>query len=267
MFTHAPKVHTFAAWVQPGGAVIRRRYAGGICRFRGNSSNRNHSATGSLSMRTWVFLQTRISVPVFSLFRQWSQRGRARTTCFPFSDNFALPEDSKRCCGWSSPEFAGMVHGNVSRPAAARKQLRTSLTTATFNMLTIWAIKTKKEGDHEQPQRRRDGFEGAAVWAVDVVLHKGERTGGRPDSDTCCCSWYHCLNFPIVTGKHTVVFLRRLFQQLSWAALEEDALCAFYIRPAVYLPSSGASVLRCQFGEARQDSLFTPPSSLKSPLS
>lgn len=61
----------------------------GICRFRGNSSNRNHSATGSLSMRTWVFLQTRISVPVPPPRRQWSQRGRAPTACFAFSDNFA----------------------------------------------------------------------------------------------------------------------------------------------------------------------------------
>lgn len=68
MFTHAPKVHTFTAWVQPVGPVIRRWCAGGICRFRGNSSNRNHSATGSLSMRTWVFLQTRISVPFFFYF-------------------------------------------------------------------------------------------------------------------------------------------------------------------------------------------------------
>lgn len=179
MFTHAPKVHTFAAGVQPGVAVIRRRYAGGICRFRGNSSNRNHSATGSLSMRTWVFLQTRISVPVFSLFRQWSQRGRARTTCFPFSDNFALPEDSKRCCcGWSSPEFAGMVHGNVSRPAAAaaRKQLRTSLTTATLNMLTIWAIKTKK--------RRRS-------WATTKAAGWLRRSGCM--SCGCCITqrWAH----------------------------------------------------------------------------
>lgn len=48
-----------------------------------------------------------------------------------------LPEDSTSCCGLFSPGFAGMVHGDVWRPAAARKQLRTSLATATRNMLTI----------------------------------------------------------------------------------------------------------------------------------
>lgn len=145
MCTPAAEGCTFAAWVLPGGAAIRLRCAGGICRFRGNSSNRNHSATGSLSMRTWVFLQTRISVPVCPPCRQWTQRGRAPTTCFAFSDNFAVPEDSTRCCGLLSPVFAGMVHGDVWRPAAARKQLRTSLATATRNMFTIWAIKTQNK--------------------------------------------------------------------------------------------------------------------------
>lgn len=82
MFTHASKVHTFAACDQPGAAVIHQRCTGGICRFRGNSSNRNHSATGSLSMRTWVFLQTRISVSVFSLFWQGPQRDHAHVLPF-----------------------------------------------------------------------------------------------------------------------------------------------------------------------------------------
>lgn len=95
-------------------------------------------------MRTWVFLQTRICVPVSPPFRQWSPRGHARTTCFAFSDNFAVPEDSTRRCGLLSPEFAGMVRGDVSRPAAARKQLQTSLATATLNMFTIWATETQQ---------------------------------------------------------------------------------------------------------------------------
>lgn len=69
----------------------------------------------------------------------------------------------------------------------------------------------EKLGDNEQPQGRRDGIEGTAVWAVDVVLHKGESKCGRPDSDTCCCSWAHCHNFPIVAGKAPGGFLRRLF--------------------------------------------------------
>lgn len=50
-----------------------------------------------------------------------------------------LAEDWKRCCGLLSPEFAGMVAGDVPRPVAARKQLQTPLATAALNMLTIWA--------------------------------------------------------------------------------------------------------------------------------
>lgn len=139
--------------LQPESSQAAWSFAGGgICRFRGNSSNRNHSATGSLSMRTWVFLQTHISVPVFFVFRQWSQRGHARTTCFAFSDNFAVPEESKRWCGLLSPEFAGMVRGDVWRPAAARKQLQTSLAAARLNMFTIWGIKTKNKEIMSNPR-------------------------------------------------------------------------------------------------------------------
>lgn len=221
MFTHAPKVHTFAAWVQPGGAVIRRQCAGGICRFRGNSSNRNHSATSSLSVRTWVFLQTRISVPVFSLFRQWSQRGHARTPCFAFSDNFAVPEDWERWCGLLSPEFAGMVHGNVSRPAAARKQLQTSLASPTLSMFTIWGIQTKNTEGMSNP---KGGGMASKERLYELWMLYYTKVSGRPDSDTCCCSWSHWLNFPMPAGKHTVVFCVVCFKS---SAEEEDGFWAF----------------------------------------
>ena len=72
--------------------------------------------------------------------------------------------------------FAGMVPRSVPSGNYLNKLAPTML-----NSFMIYWEKRR----YEQPQGRRDGIEGAAVRAVDVVLHKGEwRAGG----DTCCSS-------------------------------------------------------------------------------
>lgn len=125
----------------------------GICRFRGRTlpigiiqqQARFRCGHGCFSRRAFLF-------PFPSPPRVASDRSvpAHRQHVSPFLTT--LPEDSTGCCGLFSPGFAGMVHGDVWRPAAARKQLRTSLATATRNMLTIWTIKTQNKEIMSSPK-------------------------------------------------------------------------------------------------------------------
>lgn len=71
---------------------------------------------------------------------------------------------------------------------------------------------------------------------------------------------------PVVAAGPTVSTFRQWHERTRWfsasfcfksLAEEDDGSC-----PAVYLASSGTSGLRCRFGGARHDSLFTPLSTL-----
>lgn len=206
-------------------------------------------------MRTWVFLQTGISLS--PPFRQWSQRGQARTTCFAFSDNFAVPEDSTRRCGLLSPEFAGMVRGDVSRPAAARKQLQTSLATATLNMFTIWATKTE-ENKEIMSNHKGGGMASKErlyeLWMLyyTKVSASAEELTVTPVVAAGPAGWtfrhWQESTRSFLGGFVCVVCFK------SWDEEEED------VRPDVYLPRL------CRFGEARHYSLSSPPSRLNSAL-
>lgn len=216
----ASQTFTPAAWsphlcsLSPA-VAIRRWCAGGMCRFRGNSSNRNHSATGSLSIRTWVFLQTRISVPVFSPFRQWSQRGHARTACFAISDNFGgrLEALLRITVAWICR------NGCRGHFASCHRQETTSNTSGCSGAQHVHdlSLEIKNKGDYEQPEGRRDGIEGASVWAVDVVLHKGEGRASAKDLPLTpvVAAGPTVWTFRILAGTHTVGFCVVYFESID----------------------------------------------------
>lgn len=151
-------------------------------------------------MRTWVFLHQTL---VFAHLRSCS---------FSFdSDRDPHPQASRTCLFFSHATLTtlraetGKLSGadycariwqewssgarRVLLPSGMNFEQRRSWPRSSYPWFDcITRHDKEKGGQYEQPQGRRDGIEGKAVRAVDVVLHKGECECGRsPDADTCCC--------------------------------------------------------------------------------